>query len=135
MMSDYIQDCAVSLVSGDNSVDLNGAPAAETSLYTVPTGFIFIPVMIILDEFSAAVTAAVITAGIGGGDCDEFLGNITLTNIDGTSSYVILQPVPSSTPVELIHLTAGQSFSIEITTAEGSALTCKAEVLGLRKTA
>jgi hypothetical protein len=132
---DFIDENAIALVSGDNSIDLNGAPAAETSLYTVPTGKIFIPTMIILDEFSAACTAAVITAGIGGGDCDEFLGNITLTNITGTTSYLILQPVPNATPVECIHLTAGQSFSVEITTAEGSALTCKAEVLGLLKAA
>jgi hypothetical protein len=132
---EFIDENAIALVSGDNTVDLNGAPAAETSLYTVPTDKIFIPTMIILDEFSAAVTAAVITAGIGGGDCDEFLGNITLTNIDGTTSYVILQPIPAATPVELIHLAAGESFSIEITTAEGSALTCKAEVLGILKAA
>jgi len=134
-MTDYLQDNAPALASGDNTVDLNGAGGTETVLYTVPAGYIFMPVIVILDEFSAACTTAVVTIGIGGGDCDEFLINQTLTNVSGTTSYVILQPVPNATPVECIHLTAGQTLSIEITTAEGSALTCKAEVLGLRKPA
>ena len=134
-MSDYVQDNAIALASGDNTVDLNSAPGTETVLYTVPSNYIFIPVIVILDEFSAACTAAVVTVGIGGGDCDEFVGNRTLTNVSGTTSYVILQPVPSTTPAECIHLTAGQTLSIEITTAEGSALTCRAEFLGIRKAA
>lgn len=131
----YGQDKTIGLANGDVAVDLNAVAGTETVLYTVPANYIFMPAMIILDEFSAAVTAAVVTVGIGGGDCDEFLGNVTLTNVTGTTSYVILQPVPNATPAECILLTAGQTLSIEITTAEGSALTCKAEVLGLRKAA
>lgn len=133
-MTDYIQDNAIALAAGDVSIDLNAAPDTETVLYTVPTNYIFMPAMVILTEFSAACTTAVVTVGIGGGSCDEF-GTFTLTNVSGTTKYVILQPVPAATPVGLTMLTAGQTVSIEITTAEGSALTCKAEVLGLRKAA
>ena len=130
----YGQDKTIGLLAGDVSVDLNGAPDTETALYLCPANFMAMPVMLILDEFSAACTAAVVTVGIGGGSCDEF-GTFTLTNVTGTTKYVILQPVPAATPVGLTILTAGQTLSIEITTAEGSALTCKAEVLGLRKAA
>lgn len=130
----YGQDKTIGLANGDVAVDLNAVADTETVLYTVPANYIFVPAMVILTEFSAAVTAAVITVGIGGGSCDEF-GTFTLTNVSGTTKYAILQPVPAATPVGLTILTAGQTVSIEITTAEGSALTCKAEVLGLRKAA
>jgi len=125
----------LALASGDNSIDLNAAADTETNLYTTPADKDFYPIMIILDEFSAACTTAVITAGIAGGDCDEFLGDQTLTNISGTSSYVILMPVPNATPAECTKIAAGETFAIEITTPEGSALTCRAEVLGLLKPA
>lgn len=130
----FVEDNAIALAAGDVSVDLNGVAGTETVLYTVPTNSIYMYFALMLTEFSAAVTAAVVTVGIGGGDCDEF-GTYTLTNVSGTTKYVILQPVPAATPVGLTILTAGQTVSIEITTAEGSALTCKAEVLGLRKAA
>ena len=126
---------SVTLVSGDNSVDLNGTPGDETNLYTVPEDKDFYASMIILDEFSAACTAAVITCGIAGGSCDEFLGDQTLTNISGTSGYLILMPIPNATAVECTKIAAGETFAIEITTAEGSALTCRAEILGILKPA
>ncbi len=126
---------ACGLASGDNSVDLNAAADTETSLYTVQTGKDFYPAFVILDEFSAACTTAVVTFGKTGGTCDEFLGNTTLTNISGTSGYLICMPIPNATPVECTKIAAGESFGIEITTPEGSALTCRAEVLGLAKEA
>jgi hypothetical protein len=129
-----LEEHSIGLVSGDNSIDLNAAADTETSLHTAPEDKDFYPVMLILDEFSAAVTAAVITAGKAGGSCDEF-GTYTLTNISGTSGYLILMPVPNSTPVECTKIAAGEAFAIEITTAEGSALTCRAEVLGIQKPA
>jgi len=131
----YLEENAIALVSDDNSVDLNGTPGDETNLYTAPEDKDFYPLMVILDEFSAACTAAVITCGIAGGDCDEFLGNYTLTNITGTSGYLILMPVPNATPLECTKIAAGETFAIEITTAEGSALSCRAEVLGILKPA
>lgn len=129
-------EAGIGLVSGDNTVDLNAAPGTEVSLYTAPTLKDFYPILVILDEFSAACTTAVVTLGITGGNCDEFLGNQTLSNISaGTTKYLILQPIPNATPVELTKIAAGASFGIEITTAEGGALTCKGEVLGFQKAA
>lgn len=130
-----VLEAAVGLASSDNSVDLNAAADTETSLYTSPTGKDFYPILVILNEFSAACSTAVVTFGKTGGSCDEFLGNTTLTNISGTSGYLICMPVPAATPAECTKIAPGESFGIEITTAEGSALTCRAEVLGLSKEA
>jgi len=116
----------------DVAIDLNGAPAAETTLYTVPAGYQFYPTKIILRDFSAACTTAVITLGITGGTCDEFLGDQTLTNITAgfADEILILQPIPNATPVASVILDAAEVLGLEITTAEGGALTCVADVFG-----
>lgn len=132
-----VLEAAIALASGDNSVDLNAAADTETALYAnaAGSGKDFYPVLILLTEFSAAASTAVVTFGKTGGSCDEFLGNTTLSNISGTSGYLICMPVPAATPAECTKIAPGDTFGIEITTAEGSALTCKAEVLGLLKDA
>ena len=119
----------------DVEVDLNGAPAAETVLYEIPTGKLGTPVFIVLHDFSAACGTAVITVGKSGGACEEFLGDQTLTNIAAAGDYVILMPVPNATPVKLVEFAAGEEITIEITTAEGGALTCEADVYGRIKDA
>lgn len=110
-------------------VNLNAAADAEVSLYTIPAGDVGYLMAVLLYDFSAACTTAVITAGKTGGTCDEFLGNTTLSNISGTSGYLMLLPVPSATPAECEKFDAGDIIGIEITTPEGSALTCKAKPL------
>ena len=119
----------------DVEVDLNGVAPAETVLYKIPTGKLGTPVFLVLHDFSAACGTAVITVGKSGGACDEFLGNQTLTNIAAAKDFLILQPVPNATPAKLVEFAAGEEIAIEITTAEGGALTCKADVYGRLKDA
>lgn len=120
-------------------VDLAGTAATETILYRPPTGYDFYPMAVVLHTFSADehATPPIVTLGVGGGDCDEFLGDQTLSNI--TASYaneaIILQPVPAATPVVIQKVPDGSAFSIEITQANGAALTCKADVFGYNKEA
>ena len=128
-----LDHCAIGLIGKEDACDLNAAAGTEKKLCpAVPTGKTFVPDHIVMDEFSAACTAAVVTFGIAGGDCDEFLGDYTLTNI--TAGYaaeaLIIRPVPNATPVASCLLTAGQEFAMEITTAEGSALTARVKVWG-----
>ena len=124
------------LAGQEDGCDLDAANGTEKNLVdAVPTGLIFDPIMVILDEFSAACGTAVVTFGIAGGTCDEFLGDQTLTNISAAGEYLIVQPVPNATPPMAESLVAGEIFAMEITTKEGSALTCRASVLGLYKKA
>jgi hypothetical protein len=129
-MSDYIQENSLSLLSRTTGVDLNAAADTEKGLYTCPTGKKGIPVLVVAHTFSAACAAAVGTFGETGGSCDEFLGDQTLTNISGTGDYLIIQPVPNATPPKGVILDAGDVFGYEVTTAEGSALTCVMDVFG-----
>lgn len=126
-----LDHCAITLVGKEDACDLNAAVGTEKKLCpAVPTGKILIIDHIIMDEFSAACTTAVVTFGKAGGSCDEFLGNQTLTNISGTGDYLIIRPVPHATSPKAEFFTAGQEFAMEITTAEGSALTARVKVFG-----
>jgi len=128
-----IHSCDRCLAEGV-SVDLNLAAFTEISLYTVPTGYKFYPTKVVLRNFSADITTAVITLGIAGGSsaalCDEFLGDQTLTTDDYENQVLILQPVPNATPNASVLLDAAEIFGLEITTPEGGALTCVADVYG-----
>ncbi len=120
------------LVESTAAVDLNGAPAAETELFEVPVGKTFIPIMVVLRSYSADTASAVVTIGETGGDCDEFLGDQTLSNI--TAGYAdecsVLMQVPAATPAAGLILDAGEKLGLEITTAAGGACTCTVDVFG-----
>lgn len=126
-----LNHCGISLAGKEDACDLNAANDTEKKITpAVPTGKIFIPDHVVMDEFSAACGTAVVTFGIYDGDCDEFLGDQTLTNISGTSDYLILRPIPHGTPAKSVELAAGEFFAMEITTKEGSALTARVKVFG-----
>ena len=128
-MSD-VKEKAISLISSTALCDLSAAPATEKSLYTIPAGKSLIVTEVILHTFSADPTTAVITFGKTGGDCDEYLGDQTLTGI--TASYATqalrLTVVPNATTVAQSIFTAAQVFAMEITTA--GAGNCTIDVFG-----
>jgi hypothetical protein len=125
-----LKEKAISLLSSTASCDLDAANGTEKALYTVPTGKVLVVDHIVMRAFSAACGTAVVTFGKTGGTCDEFLGDQTLTNISGTGDYLIVSPVPNATPPKAEFFTAAQVFGMEITTKEGSALTCTIDVFG-----
>lgn len=133
-----LDNCAITLVGQEDACDLDAANGTEKKISpAVPTGKIFIPDHVAMDEFSAACGTAVVTFGIYGGDCDEFLGDQTLTNIGAgyAAEVLILRPVPNATPAASCKLTAGEFFAMEITTKEGTALTARVGVFGHFKNA
>jgi hypothetical protein len=126
----YVLGCVAKGVA----VNLAAVADVEEVLYIVPAGYSFVPFAVLLRSFSAEenATPPIITLGKGGGSCDEFLGNQTLSNI--TAAYatevIILQPVPAATPVCVDLIPALSAFSLEITQANGAELTCVADVYG-----
>ena len=79
------------------------------------------------------VDEAVVTFGKTGGSCDEFLGNQTLTVVGAgfADEALVIQPVPNATTVAALILDAGESFGVEISTAETTgAATCTMDVFG-----
>jgi hypothetical protein len=135
-----LDNCAISLVGQEDACNLAAVAGTEKKLTpAVPTGKVLIVDHIVMDEFSADnhATPPVLTFGKYDGDCDEFLGDQTLSNI--TAAYateaIILRPVPAATPVVSLVLTAGQFFAMEITQANGAALTARVSVFGHYKNA
>jgi len=122
------------LVSTTTSVNLAATAGTEKTLYTVPTGKTFMPVKVVLRDFSADehATPPVITLGTGGTTAEDFLGDQTLSNI--TANYarenIILQPLPNATPVTTDSIVAAGTFVLEISQANGAALTCTADTWG-----
>ena len=127
------------MVGQEDACNLAAVATTEKNLVSaVPTGKIFIPIMVILDEFSAEdhATVPIVTFGIAGGDCDEFLGDQTLTvSAAFATEVLIMQPIPHGTTPVTIKLTAGQVFAMEITQANGAALTARVSVIGIYKNA
>lgn len=118
---------------GSATVNLAAVADTEVVLYTVPTGKQAVPVMAVARDFDEAVDEAVVTLGITGGLCDEFLGDQTLTNVGAgfVDEALILQPIPNATPVASVVLDAAESFGVEITTAETTgAATCVVDLFG-----
>ncbi len=123
---------------GSAVIALDAVAATEVSLYITPTGKQMIPVLLILCDFDEAVDEAVITAGKTGGDCDEFVGDRTLTNVGAgfANEALLITPIPNATPLASVILDAGEEFGVEITTAEttGTA-SCTAEIWGRERDA
>lgn len=133
-----LNENCVALAGQEDACDLDAANGTDKNLVSAcPTGKIFIPDHIVMDEFTAACGTAVVTFGIAGGDCNEFLGDQTLTNIGAgyAAEVLIIRPVPAATPVASCKLTAGQVFAMQITTKEGSALSARVGVFGHYKNA
>lgn len=120
----------ISLMSSTASCDLNAAAGTEKELYTVPAGKKLIVDHLAIHTLSANAASAVVTFGKTGGTCDEWLGDQTLSGLDGTTKVGIIRPVPAATPTAQVLFTAAQVFAMEITTAAGSGSTATIEVWG-----
>ena len=127
-----LKESGIALLSSTASCNLNASGGTEKALFTVPTGKVLIVDHVVMRVFSADTLAAVVTFGKTGGDCDEYLGDQTLTGI--TASYATqslkLTVVPNATTVVQALFTAAQVFAMEITTAAGGACTCTVDVFG-----
>jgi hypothetical protein len=92
---------------------------AQTTLYTVPTGKVFIPVFaairITADAATTAVTFGRSTA------LTDWLGTQTLTSLDANGDYGLVMPAISATPGALKAYAADVVFQIDVTTGAGGA--------------
>ena len=123
----------IALISSTASCNLAAVADTEKALYTVPTGSTLVVTAVVMREFSADEhgTPPIVTFGIGGGTCEEFLGNQTINvTANYAEEYLLLRPIQAATPVTGDYVPAASSFSMEITQANGAALTCTIDVFG-----
>ena len=91
----------------------------STSLYTVPTGKTFIPVMAII-RAGADAGVTDVTFGRAGLPTD-WLGTTQLDNLDAAGDQVKVEVVNSATPAKSKTYVAGTVFMINVTVADGGA--------------
>ena len=101
------------------TVDFTAGATGQTTLYTVPTGKTFIPVMAII-RAGANANATDVTFGRVGALTD-WLGTIQLDNLDAAGDQVKVEVVNSATPVKSKTYAAAQVFQIDVTVAAGGA--------------
>ena len=94
--------------------------AIAITLYTVPTGKVFVPVMAVLRADASANTSVVTLGRVGA--LTDFLAAQTLSNVDAAGDMCIMMPVPNATPVTLKTYVADVVFQIDITTGNGGAV-------------
>ncbi len=122
----------ISRLKSTAAVNMQAAAGVEKVLYTCPDGMECIIDHVVIRELSAGCPTAVVTFGVSGGNCDEFLGDQTLTNADGATKYVTLyaDQGTSQTPEGGTILTAGDEFAMEITTQDADGGTATIDVFG-----
>ena len=127
-----LKDNAITLLNSTAAVDFNGAPDAETALYTVPVGKTCIVTHLVIRTLSADALLTVVTFGKTGGTCDELRGNQILSGLDGVTKYttIYLDQGTNDTPEAAVMFAAGDVLGVEITTAAGAGCTATIDAFG-----
>ncbi len=107
------------VISLMSTTTVDHSAIAATTLYTVPTGFRWIPDHVKVE--AAGDEAATIVSLGQVGALTDFLGNQTLSILDAQYDVVTLQPIPNATPVLQKSYAAGTVFQVNVTTAVGNA--------------
>ena len=107
-------------VSTTTGVDMK--TAAATTLYTVPPGKSFVPVMVVIRNT---------TASLAGGTDYDFTGWLQTVDLSGsttpTTTYTLLQ---TTTTTEFTVAVAGSTFQITVNTGSTAACTATIDVFG-----
>ncbi len=135
VMGADLKESGLSLIRSTTTVNLAAVAGTEAVLYSVPKGKTFMPTEVRLRAFSADEhgTPPIVTFGINDTTAEDFLGDQTLSNI--TANYanevLTLKPLQVATPVTTDIIAADADFVMEITQANGAALTCTVDVYGI----
>ena len=110
------------------ALDATGA----TTLYTVPAGKVFIPIMVVM-RISGDPVDCTCTIGSTGTTATSFLNTQTFhTNVDATGEVAIFQPIPAASTAASMSYAAADVFQITIGSGGAAGgVTGKTFVLGL----
>ncbi len=117
----------ISRLATVTAVDLNAV--AFNSLYQCAPGKKWVPFAVVMRNLSADALAALATLGESASQTD-FLGTLTLSNIDAAGKAAWLLPVPNATPVAIVEYDEDGDFGLDVTQVAGSACTATFDVLG-----
>lgn len=91
----------------------------QTTLYTVPTGKTFIPIMAIIRAGADAAVTDVTFGRVGA--LTDWLGTIQLDNLDADGDQVKIKVANANPPTKSKTYAAGVVFQIDVTVAQGGA--------------
>lgn len=91
---------------------------ADTTLYTVPTGFRCVLHYVVVVANADAGATTQLSIGADGTETD-FVNAYTLSNLDAQYDAVILMPVPNSTPVQIKSYAAATVIQAQVTNQSG----------------
>lgn len=109
-----LREKSIALVSKTSITSF--AVESATTLYTVPTGKVFIPTEAWLETAADVGANLVVTIGRSTALTD-FIGSTTCSNLDADGDIVILKPVPSATPAKNKTYAATTIIQIDVATA------------------
>lgn len=92
---------------------------AATTLYTVPIGKLFIPVVAIIRVGADALLTDVTFGRVGA--LTDWLGTIQLDNLDADGDQVKIEQTNANPPTKSKTYVAGVVFQINVTVAQGGA--------------
>ena len=111
-----LNEAAATLVS---TTTVSLAADADTEIYVVPEGKVFLPLFAILEAGADAGTSDI---SIGQNTAEtDFVGVTNLDNLDADGDMVLLMPVPSATPGTLKTYAAGTSIEAQVANNAGGA--------------
>jgi hypothetical protein len=114
-----LKENALTKVSTTSAVDMK--TAAATTLYTVPIGKAFYPVMVVIRGNSASL------AGGTEYDFTTWLQNVDLSGMTTTTGYRILHTTDNTT---FTPIAAGGTFQITVVTGSTAACTAVIDTFG-----
>ena len=117
------------------SATIDGKGVAKQTIFTVPTGKIFIPFAVEITNPSATL-AGLVDMDVGAGaNADDWLLEVTLNAFTAVTDYgILMQPVqaagPPIVPAKKTHNVAGDVFGVLINTVSTGAATFTASLFG-----
>lgn len=131
-MGDFLDELGGTVrVSRTTLFDFNDT--ADHVLYTVPTGFSFIPTLLVVHTLSADMSAAVFSAGLSTAKTD-FVATITCSGANGVTKILVIRPDYNATPAAgsglMTIIPAASTFVIDMLTAAGGACTGTVDLFG-----
>lgn len=109
-----LREKGIALVSDTTVSDLSSV--AETTIYTVPVGKVFVPTEAWLRAAGDVGAALVCSIGQNGAETD-FVGATNGDNLDAAGDCIIMKPVPSATPATNKSYAAGTVIKFNVSVA------------------
>lgn len=117
------------------SVSINMKTDTKQTIFTVPTGKIFIPFCLEISEPSATLVGAVDLDFGAGANADDWLQQISLNTYTAVTDYgVLMQPVqaagPPIVPTKKTHNVAGDIWGVLVNTVSTGSATVTMSLFG-----